>query len=59
MKTKFLPLLSLLFVGFSTVSCSKEYIKKLLIDNPDILADAIKANGKEVLDAFAKSFRRG
>ena len=50
--TKFLPLV---FILFFTVSCSKEYIKKVLKDNPDILAEAIEENPKVILEALNKA----
>ena len=49
---KFLPLaLVLLF----SVSCSKEYIAKVLKDNPEILAEVIEENPKVILEALNKA----
>ena len=43
---------SLVFILLSTVSCSKQYIKKILEDNPDILVSVIKKHPKKMLDAL-------
>ena len=50
---KFLPLLFILLLF--NVSCSKEYIKKVLKDNPEILAEIIEENPKVILEALNKA----
>ena len=45
-------MLSLIFILLTTVSCSKQYIKKILEDNPDILVSVIKKHPKKMLDAL-------
>ncbi len=45
-------MLSLVFILLSTVSCSKQYIQKILEDNPDILVSVIKKHPKKVLNAL-------
>lgn len=49
---RFLPLV---FILLFTVSCSKEYIKKVLKDNPEILAEVIEENPKVILEALNKA----
>jgi len=49
---KFLPLA---FVFFFNVACSEEYIKKVLKDNPEILAEVIEENPKVILEALNKA----
>ncbi|MDE0152126.1 MAG: thioredoxin domain-containing protein [Bdellovibrionales bacterium] len=50
--TKFLPLA---FVLLFSVACSEEYIKKVLKDNPEILAEVIEENPKVILEALNKA----
>ncbi len=52
---KFIKFLPLLFILLFNVSCSKEYIKKILKDNPDILAEVIEENPKIILEALNKA----
>lgn len=47
-----LKLFCLMILGLFLVSCSKEYLKKVLKDNPDILVEAIEQNPKEVMEAL-------
>ena len=49
---RFLPLV---FVLLFTVSCSKEYLKKILKDNPEILTEAIEENPKAIIEALNKA----
>ena len=49
---RFLPLV---FTLLFTVSCSKEYLKKILADNPEILTEAIEKNPKAVIEALNKA----
>lgn len=48
-RIQFLPLIVLFL---STVSCSKEYIRKVLKDNPEIISEVIKDNPKMIIDAL-------
>lgn len=52
---KFIKFLPLIFIFLFTVSCSKEYIKKVLKDNPDILAEVIEENPTVILEALNKA----
>ena len=49
---RFLPLV---FVLLFTVSCSKEYLKKILKDNPEILTEAIEENPKAIIESLNKA----
>ena len=48
-----LCLISMLFVSCT----SKDQVKQMLKDNPDILAEAIEAHPKEFIDAINKAVR--
>ena len=50
-----LSLLTLIVFSLSAVSCSKEYIKKVLKDNPEILAEVIEDNPKAIIEALSKA----
>ena len=45
----------MLSIVLLTTACSKEYIEKVLSDNPEILADVIEKNPKLILDAINKA----
>ena len=47
-----IKLFCLILMGLFLVSCSKEYLKKVLADNPDILVSAIEKNPKEIMEAL-------
>ena len=48
----FVSFLTFILLALSTVSCSRNYLKKVLVDNPEILAQAIKENPEEILTAL-------
>ena len=52
---KFMKFLPLVLVLLFSVSCSEEYIKKVLKDNPEILAEVIEKNPKVILEALNKA----
>ena len=47
--------LSFVVFSLSAVSCSREYIKKVLKDNPEIIAEVIEENPKLIIDALNKA----
>ena len=51
----YFKILTLVFILLSTVGCSKQYIKKILEDNPDILVSVIKKHPKKMLDALSEA----
>lgn len=52
LKVNFIKFLPFLLMALSTISCSRNYIQKMLVEHPEILSKAIEENPEQIIMAL-------